>query len=154
MDALGYPALGRACLAEFKALVAIDRRIALLDHLHEHVGLRKELFDFGRGMGIGRRGVIAAERLLLRADHALRGGDIVGPGGGDDAEQKHEKQDDGAHGVAPLAMPMSYVLHRNRFPVRAILATNSGNAISPRASAGLMRSGIARLGRRSKEKAA
>ena len=105
VDALGDPAAGRARLAEFKTLVAIDRRIGLLDHLHEDVGLRKQLFDLGRGMGIGRRGIVAAERLLLRADHALRGGNVVGECGRGEAEQKHEKQDDGAHGIAPLSMP-------------------------------------------------
>jgi hypothetical protein len=53
-------------------------------------------------MRIGRRGIVASECLLLRADHALRGGNVVGECGRGDAEQKHEKQDDGAHGIAPL----------------------------------------------------
>ena len=92
----------RARLAELEALVAIDRRVGLLDHLQEDVGLRKELFDLGGGMGIGRRCIAAAERLLLCADNTLRGGDVVGECGRGEAEQKHEKQDDGAHGIAPF----------------------------------------------------
>ena len=39
---------------------------------------RKELPDRRRGIGIGRGGVVAAERLLLRPDHVLRRGDVVG----------------------------------------------------------------------------
>jgi hypothetical protein len=49
-------------------------------------------------MGIGRRGIVAAERLLLRADHALCGRDIVGACGCCEAEQNgKKKQDGGAH---------------------------------------------------------
>jgi hypothetical protein len=32
-----------------------------------------------------------------------------------EAEQKRESQDDGTHGVAPLSMPMRYVLHCGGF---------------------------------------
>ena len=32
----------------------------------------------GRRIGIGRRGIVAAERLLLGTDDVLRGGNVVG----------------------------------------------------------------------------
>src|SRR5882757_872679 len=81
VDALGDLAAGRLRLAELETLVAIDRRVGVLDHRHEDVGLREDLPDAGRGIGIGR--VVAAERLFLRTDHALRVGDVVRREGGE-----------------------------------------------------------------------
>lgn len=78
MDALRNVAIGGARLAELEALVAVDRGIAVLDHEHEDIGLRKQLPDRRRRIGIGRRRVVVAERLFLRADDALGCGDIVG----------------------------------------------------------------------------
>src|SRR5258705_9475163 len=71
MNALRDVAVGHARLAEFKTLVAIDRRIALLDHHHEDIGLRKDFANRRRGMGIRRLCIAAAKSLLLRADHAI-----------------------------------------------------------------------------------
>src|ERR1700682_4171383 len=105
MDALGDLAVGRARLAELKTLVAIDRRGVVLDHVHEDVGLPEHLLDRRRRIGIGGCGIVMAKSLLLRANHALRGGDVVGGAGGrDDRKQECEKQDDGAHDTAPLPM--------------------------------------------------
>ena len=54
-------------------------------------------------MGIGRRRVVAAERLDLGADDALRGGDIVGGAGRrGEADQECDEQQEGAHDGAPL----------------------------------------------------
>src|SRR5882724_7722640 len=83
MDALRDLAAARLRLAELKTLVAIDRRVGVLDHGHEDVGLRENLLDAGGGVGIGRRRIIAPKRLFLRADHALRVGDVVRREGGE-----------------------------------------------------------------------
>src|SRR5436190_724158 len=45
MDALGDLAVRRAGFAEFETLVPINRRIGLLHHHHENIGLRKDLLD-------------------------------------------------------------------------------------------------------------
>jgi hypothetical protein len=66
--------------------VAIDRRVGLLHHLHEDVGLRKELFDLWRRMRIGRCCIVTTEGLLLRPDHVLRGGNVVGARGDCEAQ--------------------------------------------------------------------
>src|SRR6266702_772231 len=87
MDALGDLPAGRLRLAELETLVAIDRRVGVLDHRHEDIGMRKRLVDAGRGIGIGGGRVIATERLFLRSDHALRIGDVVRAGGKSEAEQ-------------------------------------------------------------------
>src|SRR5882757_10666988 len=63
MDALRDLAARRAGFAEFKTLVAVDRRIGLLDHLHKDVWPRKDLLDRRRGVGIGGRGIVAAKSL-------------------------------------------------------------------------------------------
>jgi hypothetical protein len=126
VDTLRDPAASRARLAEFKTLVAVDRRIGLLHHLQEDVGLRKQLLDLGRGMGISRGGIATDERLFLRADHALRCGDVVSECGRGEAEDKHEKQNDGTHGATPVSLPISYVLHPDRFPVCAFRPVDAG----------------------------
>ena len=72
-----WPSAARA-FAELEALVAIDRRVAVLDHVHEDVSLREYLLDRGRRIGIGRHSIVLAERLLLGADDFLRGGNVVG----------------------------------------------------------------------------
>src|SRR3954449_10587536 len=53
-------------------------------------------------MRIGRCGIAAAERLLLRLDHALRCGDVVGKRWRHPVECKRKKQDKNAHGVLPI----------------------------------------------------
>src|SRR5216683_1396363 len=103
VDALGDLTVGRLRLAELKALVAIDRRVGVLDHQHENVGLRKHHADAGRGIGIGRGGVVAAERLFLCADHALRIGDVVRASGEGEAEQGYDKQKNGPHAKGSVA---------------------------------------------------
>ena len=91
--------------AEFETLVAIDRRVAVLDHEQEQIGLREDLADGRRGVGIGRRRVVAGQRLLLRTDHALGGGDVVRgkrrTGGRTQPDQDSNKQNEGAHGDDP-----------------------------------------------------
>src|SRR5207302_10005695 len=88
----------------------------LLDHLQKDVGLREELFDLGCGMGIGRSGVVAAEGLLLRADHALCSGDIVGARRGCEADQKCENQNERAHAKALRSTLLATVQFRNLDP--------------------------------------
>ncbi|GCC44589.1 hypothetical protein chiPu_0028464, partial [Chiloscyllium punctatum] len=80
MNALGNPVARALRFAELEASVAIDRRVLALHHRHEDLGLRKDLPDRRRGIGIGASCVVAAERLLLGADHVLRCPDIVGRG--------------------------------------------------------------------------
>src|SRR3954453_6203980 len=53
-------------------------------------------------MRIGRCGIAAAERLLLRLDHALCCGDVVGKRWRRPIECKRNKQDKNAHGVLPI----------------------------------------------------
>ena len=102
VDALGDLAARGAGFAELKTLVAVDRRIGLLDHLHKDIGLRKDLLDRRRGVGIGGRGIVAAKSLLLRADHALRGGDVVGEGRRSKSDQEdHEEMQERACGCFP-----------------------------------------------------
>jgi hypothetical protein len=84
--------------------VAIDRGVAVADHVQEDVGIREQALDSGGGIGIGRRGIVAAERLGLGADGGLRGGDIVrSPDGGREADPECDEQDEDAHGFCPVA---------------------------------------------------
>src|SRR5262245_64086851 len=106
MDALGDIAVRHLGLAELKALVAVDRRIALLHHLHEDLGMLEELSDRRRGVGISGGRIVPGKGLLLCANHVLRGGDIGGAGGGHDGKQEGSKQDNGAHQkMLPMCLP-------------------------------------------------
>ena len=96
---LGDLAVGSARFAKFETLVAIDRGVAVLDHAQEYIGLRKHLVNSRRRVGIGRCGIVAAERLDLGADDALRGGDIVGGASRrGETEEQGQKQKSGSHG--------------------------------------------------------
>src|ERR1700716_2036608 len=77
VDALRDRAVRDACLAELETLVTVDRRIALLDHQHEDLGLREDALDRGRRVGIGRRRIVAAEGFSLRSYDALRGSNVI-----------------------------------------------------------------------------
>jgi hypothetical protein len=73
----------------------------VLHHRHEDRGFRKKLADAGCGVGIGGRGVVAGKSLFLRADHALRGGDIVGRASrackAKESGEQQDCEDGGAH---------------------------------------------------------
>jgi len=77
MDLLGNNAVGNLGLAEFERSVAINRGVAVANHVHEDVGRPEHALDRGGGVGIGCRGIVAAEGLGLGADGGLRGGDVV-----------------------------------------------------------------------------
>jgi hypothetical protein len=101
VDALRDPVSFGVGFAELETPVAIDRHVLALHHGHEDVRAREELVDGGRGIGIGRSRIVVRKSLLLRADHALCGGDIVARRCGDgEREQGKQKQGDSAHGAA------------------------------------------------------
>src|SRR5258708_4110720 len=53
-------------------------------------------------MGIGHSGIVAAESLFLRADDALRGGDVVwGKGRRSKPDQEGNEECEGAHAYVP-----------------------------------------------------
>jgi len=55
-----------------------------------------------RRIGIGGRGIVAAESFDLGTDDALRGGHIVsGAGRGSEADQERDEQDEGVHEDVP-----------------------------------------------------
>jgi hypothetical protein len=102
VNALGDRAVGDARLAKVKTFVAVDRGIEVADHRHEDVGLREDFLNGRRRMGIGGRGIVAAEGFDLGTDDALRGGQIVARAGrGSEAEQNDCQHGEGAHEGAP-----------------------------------------------------
>src|SRR5690348_4184636 len=98
MHALRDPVSFRPRLAELEALVAVHRRVGVLDHVHEDLGTGEQLPDRGRRKGVGGRGIVAAECLLLRADHVLSGSHVIaGACGRDKRKETDQEQGDGAH---------------------------------------------------------
>ena len=64
--------------------------------------MREHALDRGRRIGIGGCGIVTAERFHLRADDALRGGDIIGsPRGQNQAKPQCREQSEDAHDDAP-----------------------------------------------------
>src|ERR1019366_3720526 len=81
VNALRDLAVRHLRLAKFETLVTIDRGVSLLDQAEKDIGSRENALDCGGGIGIGRGRIVAAERVNLGADDALRSGHIVaGPG--------------------------------------------------------------------------
>jgi hypothetical protein len=77
VDALRDSAVGRAGFAELEALVPVCRRVALLHHRHENIGLGENAADFRPGAGIGGCRIVAAQGLFLRTDDILCGADVI-----------------------------------------------------------------------------
>jgi len=71
----------------------------LLDHAQERIGALEHVLDCGCRVGVGRRGIVAAERVDLRTNDGLRVGKIVaGAGSSSKTDQKCDEQDEDAHG--------------------------------------------------------
>jgi hypothetical protein len=70
-----------ACLpaTEGEIVGAVDRAVAALHHFEETAGIRIEGADAGRGMGVGRFGIIHQEGIDLVFDHQLG---VIDVGGG------------------------------------------------------------------------
>jgi hypothetical protein len=154
VDALRDSALEGARLAELETLVAIDRGLAAANHLHENFGLREELPDGGRRIGIGRSRIVAAERLSLREDHALGRGDIVRGGSrGGEADQKSGEQDKSAPrgaGVGDLACDRANLAEKQQAgrPARARIPASSTREIVDIGDTGNMQTRLFALGKR------
>src|SRR6185437_8554208 len=88
---------------KLEALVTVHGRVASLHHPEEDICAREKAMNLGRRVGIGGSSIVTAERFHLRADDALRGGDIIGRlGGENEAKPPSGEQSEEAHDEAPV----------------------------------------------------